>query len=61
MSSEYQHELRNWWCPKCRKWLPSCDLDATERHRKCQTKAEWWEFTVTCFDVKPLRAQDART
>lgn len=61
MSNGYQHELRNWWCSKCKIWLASCDLDRTERHRKCQVKAEWREYKVMCFEVKPLRAQDSRT
>ena len=48
--SEYQHELRNWWCPKCKEWLASCDIDLAQRHRECYAKVEWRRYEVTCFD-----------
>ena len=35
--------LRNWWCPKCQKWVASAELDLTRRH-SCGTKVEWREF-----------------
>jgi hypothetical protein len=31
----------NWWCPKCRAWVASCELDDRRVHRECQTKAQW--------------------
>lgn len=56
-----QLDLRNLWCLLCKHWLSSTDIDQAHRHRDCGTRCEWRVFCVECFEVKPLRAQDART
>ena len=50
--SKYQHDLRNWWCVKCRAWLASCDIDAAQRHRECGTRCEWREYRIEWAEEK---------
>ena len=38
--------LMNWWCPECKTWLASEDMNEARRHKTCNTKAQWKEYRV---------------
>ena len=51
-------ELLNWWCPECRDWVASDDMNEANRHRECKTKCEWVRFTPCVFSCVLKGADD---
>lgn len=39
--------LRNFWCPCCREWLASLEVDRKRVHIECGTVAEWRDFPLS--------------
>jgi len=39
--------LKNWWCPKCKEWRASADLNEARRCSVCNERASFEEFRPT--------------
>lgn len=38
--------LRNFWCPKCHRWIASLEVGRDRKHDACGTVVEWREFPL---------------
>jgi len=36
--------LKNYWCPACRRWVAGDDMYLDKAHKDCGTKCEWRRY-----------------